>query len=93
MTDESISIDTGTDELLCAIRDRVAVITLNNPPVNGLSHALRTRIVEGVDAAQRDAKAQAIVLIGTEAVWGWRVNVDGSSGNAFRLQARATYDF
>jgi len=23
MTDESISIDTGTDELLCAIRDRV----------------------------------------------------------------------
>jgi enoyl-CoA hydratase/carnithine racemase len=38
MTDESISIDTGTDELLCAIRDRVAVITLNRPEArNSLS--------------------------------------------------------
>ncbi|HEX5657716.1 MAG TPA: 3-hydroxyacyl-CoA dehydrogenase NAD-binding domain-containing protein [Polyangiales bacterium] len=44
----------------------VAVITLNNPPVNGLSHALRSRIVAGIDAAARDAKAKAIVLIGTE---------------------------
>jgi enoyl-CoA hydratase/carnithine racemase len=24
-------IDTGTDELLCVIRDRVAIITLNRP--------------------------------------------------------------
>ena len=31
MTDESISIDTGTGELLCSIRDRVAIITLNRP--------------------------------------------------------------
>jgi hypothetical protein len=33
------------------------------------------------------------LLIGTEAVWGWRAKVEGSSGDAFRLQARATYDF
>jgi enoyl-CoA hydratase/carnithine racemase len=31
-------IDTGTSELLCVIRDRVAVITLNGPEVrNALS--------------------------------------------------------
>src|SRR5712691_8333438 len=31
-------IDTGTDELLCVIRDRVAIITLNRPAVrNALS--------------------------------------------------------
>jgi 3-hydroxyacyl-CoA dehydrogenase len=48
------------------LHGNVAVITLNNPPVNGLSHALRTRIVEGIDAAARDDKAQAIVLIGTD---------------------------
>jgi len=37
-TDGSISIDTGTDELPCAIRDRVAVITLNRPEArNSLS--------------------------------------------------------
>ncbi len=30
MTTET-TIDTGTDELLCVIRDRVAIITLNRP--------------------------------------------------------------
>ena len=42
----------------------VAVITLDNPPVNGLGHALRVAIVEGVDAAQADSDIEAIVLIG-----------------------------
>ncbi|MDB4987404.1 MAG: 3-hydroxyacyl-CoA dehydrogenase [Myxococcaceae bacterium] len=51
------------------LHGNVAVITLNNPPVNGLSHALRSAIVEGIDAAQRDGKAQAIVLIGSEAAF------------------------
>jgi len=31
--------------------------------------------------------------LGAEAIYGWRTNQDGQSGNAFRLQARATYDF
>ena len=31
MTTTDITIDTGTDELLCTIRDRVAIITLNRP--------------------------------------------------------------
>src|SRR6266436_2126183 len=35
MTTE-ITIDTGTSELLCAIRDRVAIITLNRPEVRAL---------------------------------------------------------
>ena len=42
-------IDTGTDELLCVIRDRVAVITLNRPQARNslsdhLTPALRTMI-------------------------------------------------
>ena len=41
-----------------------AVITLDNPPVNGLGHELRSAIVAGIDAAQADAKIAAIVLIG-----------------------------
>jgi enoyl-CoA hydratase/carnithine racemase len=49
MTSTEITIDTGTSELLCAIRDRVAVITLNRPEVrnalsDNLSPALRTMI-------------------------------------------------
>jgi enoyl-CoA hydratase/carnithine racemase len=48
MTSET-TIDTGTDELLCVVRDRVAVITLNRPEVrnamsDNLTPALRTMI-------------------------------------------------
>ena len=42
----------------------VAVITLDNPPVNGLGHALRSGIVEGVERANADPSVTAIVLIG-----------------------------
>ena len=42
----------------------VAVIRLDNPPVNGLGHALRTAIVAGVDAANADAAVRAIVITG-----------------------------
>ncbi|MBP6616025.1 MAG: enoyl-CoA hydratase/isomerase family protein, partial [Aquabacterium sp.] len=44
----------------------VAVITLDNPPVNGLGLALRQAIVAGVDAAASDPAVQAVVLIGNE---------------------------
>jgi 3-hydroxyacyl-CoA dehydrogenase len=42
----------------------VAVITLDNPPVNGLGHELRSGIVAGVEKAQTDKNVKAIVLIG-----------------------------
>ncbi|AVR96927.1 3-hydroxyacyl-CoA dehydrogenase NAD-binding domain-containing protein [Pseudoduganella armeniaca] len=44
--------------------DAVAVITLNNPPVNGLGLATRTAAVEGIRKAQDDAAVQAIVITG-----------------------------
>ncbi|MBK9606836.1 MAG: enoyl-CoA hydratase/isomerase family protein [Betaproteobacteria bacterium] len=47
-----------------ALHGNVAVITLDNPPVNGLGHALRTAIVDGLAAAQDDPAVAAIVLIG-----------------------------
>ncbi|WP_250532191.1 3-hydroxyacyl-CoA dehydrogenase NAD-binding domain-containing protein [Caballeronia sp. ATUFL_F1_KS39] len=46
------------------IRDGVAVITLDNPPVNGLGHSTRLGIVEGVERANDDADVRAIVIIG-----------------------------
>ena len=33
----------------------VAVITLDNPPVNGLGHAVRSELVAGIDRALADA--------------------------------------
>jgi 3-hydroxyacyl-CoA dehydrogenase len=42
----------------------VAVITLNNPPVNGLGHATRTAVVEGMKKALDDSAVKAIVITG-----------------------------
>ncbi len=42
----------------------VAVITLNNPPVNGLGHATRLGITDGLAKAQGDAAVRAIVITG-----------------------------
>lgn len=48
------------------VRGQIAVITLNNPPVNGLGSALRVGIIEGLDQALTDANVKAIVLIGSD---------------------------
>jgi 3-hydroxyacyl-CoA dehydrogenase len=40
----------------------VAVIAVDNPPVNALSHAVRTALVEAFTKARDDAKTEAIVL-------------------------------
>ncbi len=42
----------------------VAVITLDNPPVNGLGHGLRSTIIAGLEKANADPGVVAIVLIG-----------------------------
>ncbi|MGH8820958.1 MAG: 3-hydroxyacyl-CoA dehydrogenase NAD-binding domain-containing protein, partial [Rhodoferax sp.] len=42
----------------------VAVITMNNPPVNGLGHATRLGIANGVSKANDDAAVKAIVITG-----------------------------
>ena len=48
------------------IRNGIAVITLDNPPVNSLGHALRERIVQQLDAAEADSVVRGIVLTGSE---------------------------
>ena len=45
-------------------RGNVAVITLNNPPVNGLGYATRVALAEGLAAAQLDPAVKAIVITG-----------------------------
>ncbi|NUZ08226.1 3-hydroxyacyl-CoA dehydrogenase NAD-binding domain-containing protein [Piscinibacter koreensis] len=45
-------------------RGHVAVITLNNPPVNGLGYATRSEIYAGLQRAEADAAINAIVITG-----------------------------
>jgi 3-hydroxyacyl-CoA dehydrogenase len=41
-----------------------AVLTLDNPPVNGLGHELRTALVQGIDRANADPGVKTIVITG-----------------------------
>ena len=42
----------------------VAVITMNNPPVNGLGHATRVGITDGLAKANADAAVKSIIITG-----------------------------
>ncbi len=46
------------------VKDGIAVITVDNPPVNSMSHAARKGIVAGMEQALADASVKAIVLTG-----------------------------
>nr|MCU0921604.1 3-hydroxyacyl-CoA dehydrogenase NAD-binding domain-containing protein [Burkholderiaceae bacterium] len=46
------------------VRGSVAVVTLNNPPVNGLGYDTRRGIADGIDRANADPAVKAIVITG-----------------------------
>ncbi len=46
------------------VRDGVAILTLDNGPVNGLSHAVRSAYAEGLDKANADPEVKVIVVTG-----------------------------
>lgn len=46
------------------VRDGVAILTLDNAPVNGLSYAVRIAYAEGLDKANSDPAVKAIVVTG-----------------------------
>ncbi|QBE66237.1 3-hydroxyacyl-CoA dehydrogenase NAD-binding domain-containing protein [Pseudoduganella lutea] len=52
-----------------ALHGAVAVITFNNPPVNGLGLATRSAAVDGIRRAQQDPQVKAIVLTGAGKVF------------------------
>ena len=46
------------------VHGAVAVITLNNPPVNGLGYATRLAVTDGLSQANADSTVKAIVITG-----------------------------
>ena len=48
------------------VHGSTAVITLDNPPVNGLGYDLRCGIVAGIDRASADPAVKAVVMIGND---------------------------
>ena len=55
-----------SDAASYSVRDGIAVITMNNPPVNSMSAANRAVVGEGLKKAEADPVVKAIVLIGSE---------------------------
>jgi enoyl-CoA hydratase/carnithine racemase len=82
-TANGIKIDTGTDELLCSLRDRVAIITLNRPQArnslsDNLTPALRTMIKERGE----DPNVGAIVITGAGTAFCAGGDVKGMGANS-----------
>jgi 3-hydroxyacyl-CoA dehydrogenase len=48
-----------------AVRDGIAVITMDNPPVNGLGNALRAGLMDGLNKADADPAVKGVVIIGS----------------------------
>src|SRR5215510_14484743 len=58
-------VDTGTDELLCEIVDRVAVITLNRPEArNALSDRLTPALRRMIKQCSEDPNVGSILITG-----------------------------
>src|SRR6266852_7205400 len=55
----------GMNKLSFEARDGVAVLKLDNPPVNSLGHELREALVAGLERANADSAIDAIVLMGS----------------------------
>ncbi|WP_010101343.1 enoyl-CoA hydratase-related protein, partial [Burkholderia oklahomensis] len=45
-------------------RDKVLVVTIDHPPVNALSAAVRRGLVDALDAADADAAVAAVLIVG-----------------------------
>lgn len=73
------------------VRDRVAVITIDNPPVNALSAGVPEGISEAVARADADAGADAMVLIGagTTFIAGADINIFAQLTSREQSRARS----
>lgn len=65
LVSEARDIDTGTDQLLCRIEERVAVVTLNRPEArNALTWEMKGALVEWVPRLGADPAVGCLLLTG-----------------------------
>ena len=78
----SVTIDTGTDELLCAIDQRVATITLNRPEKrNALSDNLTPALRQTLLDLENNNDVGCIVITGTGNAFCAGGDIGGMAGN------------
>jgi enoyl-CoA hydratase/carnithine racemase len=92
MTTDTI-IDTGTDELLCVIRDRVAVITLNRPEVrNALSDNLSPALRAMIKTCGENPEVGVLLLTGTGSAFCAGGNVKGMGAHRDKSKLAMSFD-
>ena len=92
MTSE-IKIDTGTDELLCVIRDRVAVITLNRPDArNSLSDTLTPALRTMIRVCGENPEVGVLLVTGAGNAFCAGGNVKGMGANRDPKKLEMSYD-
>jgi enoyl-CoA hydratase/carnithine racemase len=82
MAEDRIEVDTGTGELLCEIRDRVALITLNRPEArNALSDHLTPALRRMIQQCGDDPKVGALLITGAGTAFCAGGDVKGMGNN------------
>jgi enoyl-CoA hydratase/carnithine racemase len=92
MTNEA-KIDTGTSELLCAIRDRVAIITLNRPQArNSLSDQLTPALRTMIRICGENPDVGALLITGAGTAFCSGGDVKGMGTNRDKKKTEMSYD-
>src|ERR671936_2022797 len=92
MTNET-TIDTSTDELLCVIRDRVAIITLNRPEIrNALSDTLSPALRNMIKTCGENPQVGALLLTGAGEAFCAGGNVKGMGAHRDQKKLEMSYD-
>jgi enoyl-CoA hydratase/carnithine racemase len=88
-----ITIDTGTNELLCVIRDRVAIVTLNRPEVrNAMSDNLTPALRTMIKTCGENPEVGAILITGAGAAFCAGGNVKGMGAHRDQKKLEMSYD-
>jgi enoyl-CoA hydratase/carnithine racemase len=87
MAEDRIEVDTGTNELLCEIRGRVALITLNRPEArNALSDQLTPALRRMIRQCGDDSRVGALLITGAGAAFCAGGDVKGMGSNAAKAE-------
>jgi enoyl-CoA hydratase/carnithine racemase len=93
MTSTETTIDTGTDELLCVIRDRVAIVTLNRPEVrNALSDTLTPALRSMIKTCAQNPGVGALLITGAGTAFCAGGNVKGMGAHRDQKKLEMSFD-
>jgi len=89
----AITIDTGTNELLCAIRDRVATITLNRPEArNAMSDNLTPALRNMIRTCGESADVGVLLITGAGNAFCAGGNVKGMGAHRDKARLAMSYE-